>query len=179
MRSAELSDGLDEEAREMASPVCYAHEFESGGSPSAIRHSTFPIWHRMGDLGYFDEGGRLWFCGRMAERVETPAGLMFTECVEAIINQHPRVFRSALVALGERPNQTPAVVIEPISGEWPTDNSAMQCFRDELRELAQASELTRGIERIEFCRAFPVDVRHNAKILRLTLAEQVAAGKLV
>ncbi|MBN1249707.1 MAG: AMP-binding protein, partial [Anaerolineae bacterium] len=29
------------------------------------------IWHRMGDLGYFDAQGRLWFCGRKAHRVTT------------------------------------------------------------------------------------------------------------
>ena len=30
---------------------------------------TGRIWHRMGDLGYFDSEGRLWFCGRKAHRV--------------------------------------------------------------------------------------------------------------
>ncbi|HEV3136832.1 MAG TPA: fatty acid CoA ligase family protein, partial [Pirellulales bacterium] len=29
------------------------------------------VWHRMGDVGYFDEQGRFWFCGRMAHRVQT------------------------------------------------------------------------------------------------------------
>ena len=31
------------------------------------------FWHRMGDLRYLDDEGRLWFCGRLAERVETAA----------------------------------------------------------------------------------------------------------
>ena len=29
------------------------------------------FYHRMGDLGYFDEQGRLWFCGRKSQRVVT------------------------------------------------------------------------------------------------------------
>jgi acyl-CoA synthetase (AMP-forming)/AMP-acid ligase II len=27
------------------------------------------FWHRMGDLGYLDTSGRLWFCGRKSHRV--------------------------------------------------------------------------------------------------------------
>lgn len=178
VRNAELSDGLvteptENDERELASPVCYAHLLDDPAQ-SAIRNpQSEMIFHRMGDLGYFDESGRLWFCGRMAERVETPDGLMFTECVEAIFNRHPRVFRSALVGLGERPNQTPAVVIEPQPGEWP-EGGGEQRFRDELLQLARENELTRKIEQIFFRRAFPVDVRHNAKIHRLDLAKGVA-----
>ena len=29
------------------------------------------FWHRMGDTGYLDSEGRLWFCGRKAHRVRT------------------------------------------------------------------------------------------------------------
>lgn len=31
------------------------------------------VWHRMGDLGYFDADGLLWFCGRKSQRVRTQA----------------------------------------------------------------------------------------------------------
>ena len=47
------------------------------------------IWHRMGDLGYLDERGRLWFCGRKAERVQTAEGDLYTDCVEAISTSTP------------------------------------------------------------------------------------------
>ncbi|GHC07481.1 fatty acid CoA ligase family protein [Cerasicoccus arenae] len=131
------------------------------------------IWHRMGDLGYFDAEGRLWFCGRMAERVETSAGPLYTECVEAIFNKHPRVFRSALVGLGERPNQRPCVVVEPLPGAWPQDTAAQSAFTAELSELAASSPLTSAIAEFRFWKKFPVDVRHNAKIHRLELARSV------
>ena len=36
------------------------------------------FWHRMGDVGYRDEQGRIWFCGRKTHRVITPGGTMFT-----------------------------------------------------------------------------------------------------
>src|SRR5262249_37277437 len=30
------------------------------------------LYHRMGDLGYFDDRGRIWFCGRKSHRVVLP-----------------------------------------------------------------------------------------------------------
>src|SRR5690606_28060128 len=71
------------------------------------------VVHRMGDLGYFDAGGRLWFCGRKSERVETADGPLYTEQVEPIFNTHPQVRRSALVGVGPRGRQTPVLVVEP------------------------------------------------------------------
>ncbi|MEI7771775.1 MAG: fatty acid CoA ligase family protein, partial [Chloroflexales bacterium] len=59
-------------------------------------------WHRMGDLGYLDDQGRLWFYGRKSHRVEAAAGPLYTEPVELVFNQHPAVFRSALVGVGGR-----------------------------------------------------------------------------
>ena len=37
--------------------------------------------HRMGDVGYFDAQGRLWFCGRKTQCVETAHGTLYTEQV--------------------------------------------------------------------------------------------------
>ncbi|MFP6854365.1 MAG: fatty acid CoA ligase family protein, partial [Opitutales bacterium] len=77
------------------------------------------IWHRMGDLGYFDEEGRLWFCGRKAERVETIDGPLYTEQVEPIFHAHVDVRRSALIGIGKKKFREPAIVIEPESGAFP------------------------------------------------------------
>ena len=74
------------------------------------------LWHRMGDVGYIGSDGELWFLGRKAERVETPAGTLFTEACEPIFNTHPDVFRSALIGLGARGNETPAIVVELRAG---------------------------------------------------------------
>jgi hypothetical protein len=43
-------------------------------------------------------------------------------------------------------------------------------IRAELRELGSQNECTRQIQTILFHPAFPVDVRHNAKIFRDKLA---------
>jgi acyl-CoA synthetase (AMP-forming)/AMP-acid ligase II len=127
------------------------------------------FWHRMGDVGYLDSQERLWFCGRKAHIVETAQGRMFSAC-EAIFDEHPRVYRSALVGVGAKPAQRPVIVVEPEAGEFPETSAAREQFERELRELARGNELTRRIETFLFQRALPVDVRHNVKIFREKLA---------
>lgn len=123
-------------------------------------------WHRMGDCGYLDFSGRLWFTGRKAERVTTPNGPMFTEPCEQVFRLHPDVVRCALIGLGEPGKQRAAVVVEAAPGR--ADRA--RAFAQELRTLAVKYPHTAGITRFFFHPKFPVDVRHNAKIHRLQLA---------
>ncbi|MCL2304020.1 MAG: fatty acid CoA ligase family protein [Planctomycetaceae bacterium] len=132
-----------------------------------MRDADGTIWHRMGDVGYLDEKGRFWFCGRKAHRVETADGTLFSIPCEAIFNQHPKVFRSALVGISVAKLKEPAIFIELKPGVEPSDE-----LLQELKSLAKANPLTQRIERIRFHPGFPVDVRHNAKINREQLAEE-------
>ncbi|MCB1606791.1 MAG: AMP-binding protein [Xanthomonadales bacterium] len=126
------------------------------------------IVHRMGDMGYFDEQGRLWFCGRKSQRVVTPNGTLYTEQVEPIINGHPQVFRSALVGIGPAGAQTPVMVLE-LEPDIP--GSEHPRIFAELRELATRHPLTEQLSEFRvYPKAFPVDIRHNAKIGREKLA---------
>lgn len=135
------------------------------------------IWHRMGDLGYLDERGRLWFCGRKKHRVETAEGLLLPVQCEAIYNHHPDAFRTAVVGVGPLGQQRPVLVVEPRAGKMPRTRAARQAFADEMLALGAAHEITRGIRDVLYHPDFPVDVRHNAKIQREKLAVW-AAGKL-
>jgi len=128
------------------------------------------VWHRMGDMGYRDAKGRLWFCGRAAERVETTQGVVYTDCVEAIFNRHPHVARTALIGLGQPPAQKPALVVEPLPGHFPNNRTEREKFSAELRALALAD--TPELAQIFFRKTLPVDVRHNAKIHRLSLTRE-------
>lgn len=123
-------------------------------------------WHRMGDAGYLDAEGRLWFCGRLVERVQTASGTLYTDRVEGIMNTLPGVARSALIGIGQPPDQLPAMVIEPEPGARITEAQVRQ-------HAAQFPQLP-ALAKICFCRSFPVDVRHNAKIHRLELAKRYA-----
>ncbi|MEE9383394.1 MAG: fatty acid CoA ligase family protein [Nannocystaceae bacterium] len=124
------------------------------------------IWHRMGDLGYFDGRGRLWMCGRMAHRLETADGRMYTISCEAVFNTHRAVFRTALVGVRKRKTIMPVICVEREQGVVMTDALLV----DELRGLARAHGHTRRIDTFLVHRALPVDVRHNAKIFREKLA---------
>jgi acyl-CoA synthetase (AMP-forming)/AMP-acid ligase II len=130
------------------------------------------VWHRMGDVGYLDEQDRFWFCGRKSQRVETTAGPLYTEPCETIFNQHPAIFRSALVAIGPRGKQVPGMICEPWPGKFPRWPGARRRLLEQLHQLAQSHALTREItrERLWLWRRLPVDVRHNAKISREQLA---------
>lgn len=132
-----------------------------------IRDADGAIWHRMGDLGKFDERGRMWFCGRKSHRVITSNGTMFTDPTEGIFNAHPKVRRTALVGAGARPNQTPVLCIELEAEHASADREAIL---RELRVLAEPHEVARRIQHFLFHSGFPVDIRHNAKIGRELLA---------
>jgi len=136
---------------------------------SAIPNGTSDTWHRMGDLGYLDASGRLWFCGRKAERVETKSGTLYTEQVEPVFNAHPNVARSALIGTGHD-GRRPAIVIEPVSRDVVATPSLRRKLVREMRELGAAYPHTDLIRLAYLHPHFPVDVRHNAKIHRLALA---------
>ncbi len=132
------------------------------------------IWHRMGDVGCLDHQGRFWFCGRKAHRVETTAGPMYTIPCEAIFNQHPVVYRSALVGIGAQGRQRPVMIVEPWPGKLPRRGLARQALLAELAQMAKANPLTESIEHFLIHRSMPVDIRHNAKIFREKLAPWAA-----
>ncbi len=121
----------------------------------------------MGDLGYRDAQGRVWFCGRKAHRVTTPHETLFTIPCEAIFNTHADVFRTALVGVGAQGRQLPVLCVELEKG---TDTSAVKRIYQELLEIGSQFEITRDIKRVLFHPSFPVDIRHNAKIFREKLA---------
>ncbi|PID77015.1 MAG: peptide synthase [Deltaproteobacteria bacterium] len=142
-------------------------------NPAETRMAKIPdgedIWHRMGDIGYLDQQGRLWFCGRKAHRVETENGTKYTICCEAIANNHPEVFRSALVGITDghsKKYKIPVMVIEKKKNSRMPDAVLLE----EVRELCRKSPLTSDIDIFLVHPGFPVDIRHNAKIFREKIA---------
>jgi acyl-CoA synthetase (AMP-forming)/AMP-acid ligase II len=125
------------------------------------------IWHRMGDVGIIDGAGRLWYCGRVSQRIETGEETLFADQCEAIFNQHPDLRRSAVVGVGPRGRQTPVLCIE-VKGKLSAVDSERVHF--DLLQLAQAHAITRSIRTVLVHPGFPVDIRHNSKIGREELA---------
>ncbi len=119
------------------------------------------LWHRIGDMGYKDTQGRLWFCGRKAHRVITKNKIMYTIPCEAPINTHKSVKRTALVGIGDTHNQEPALIVEPINNQIDGES-----LLKEIANLAKCHPLTKDIKHFLIHPNFPVDIRHNAKIFR-------------
>ena len=129
------------------------------------------IVHRMGDVGYFDPEGRLWFCGRKSQRVETAAGPLYTEQVEPVFNVVPGIRRSALVGVGAFGRQRPVLCYELHADATPAQRAGAEAA---LRARAALFAHTAGIDTFLCHPAFPVDIRHNAKIGREKLAAWAA-----
>jgi len=124
------------------------------------------IIHRMGDVGYFDEQGWLWYCGRKSHRVITNEGVLFTEQIEGIFNVHPLVFRTALVGV----DQSPVLWVELKKGVRTNKDK----IKSALIELAKMHPQASKIKEFLFMKKFPTDVRHNSKIIREDLAKLAA-----
>jgi acyl-CoA synthetase (AMP-forming)/AMP-acid ligase II len=132
------------------------------------------FWHRMGDVGYLDDQGRLWYCGRKSHRVETAGGTMFSVPCEAIAEEHPDVWRAALVGVGAPGQQEPVMLLDPHDPARAKDSAWSARLIDEVRALLAAKPHTAAIKRVLLYPGFPVDRRHNAKIHREELADWVA-----
>ncbi len=126
------------------------------------------VWHRMGDAGYVDARGRLWFCGRKSQRVEKSGGAVLHSLpVEAVVETlvEGTGQRAALVGVGERGAQRAVVFVE--QGDKPVPSLSQ----------VQALPGCAAIDEVRaFAGAFPVDRRHNAKIERERLAVLAAKG---
>lgn len=143
----------------------YIHR-EDANRISKIKYRR-EIIHRMGDAGYFDEDGRLWYCGRKSHRVITKDDVMFTEQIENIFNAHPQVFRTALVGVDDEP----VLWVELQKGVKANKEKIIA----ELKTLAASHPQASRIQKFPFLKKFPTDVRHNSKIIREKLTK-LAAG---
>ncbi len=151
----------------MVTPRYEGEPEATGAAKMTERGENGETWtvHRMGDVGYLDDAGRLWFCGRKRHVVSAPGGPMYPVPCEAIFDVHPDVKKTALVGVAG----TPMIVVELDTARADKDGIAA-----ELLELAEQHPHTRSIKRVLFHPKLPVDVRHNAKIDREALAAWAA-----
>lgn len=117
------------------------------------------IWHRTGDLGYFDDSGRLWLLGRCSAKVEDRFGELFPFAVETAAMQINEVERSALCLVKNKR----ILVIDTLlsSGQVTAKlNDIIERFK---------------IEQV-LVQKIPVDKRHNAKVDYPALLKSIKIG---
>lgn len=168
-----VADGTIGEIVVAGPTVTHKYDKHDEANAAAKIRDGHRILHRMGDVGYRDGDGRIWFCGRKSQRVETAQGTLFTDQCEAVINTHPKVRRCALVGIGQRGNQQPVLVVELCTARLGRGSCGSELIQ-EIKTLAAAHEITKTIDSILFYPSLPVDVRHNAKINRELLAAWAA-----
>jgi len=133
--------------------------------------SRDPGWHRSGDVGHFDDDGRLWVEGRLVHVIVTAAGPVTPVGLELRVEQIPAVTRAAAVGVGPRGAQQVVIVCEVPGGQT---GLAPNGLREAVRTV-----LDLEIPAVLLVQALPVDIRHNSKIDRLRVgrwAQRVLAG---
>ena len=123
------------------------------------------LFHKVGDVGRIDDQNRLWFWGRKEHVVRLGEQKMYPLPCETIFTQHPKIKRAALVGPIIDGRIVPSLVLELHDGSTTMPATLLK----DLRELRDAHEQTKLIERFYLKETFPVDVRHNIKIDRLKL----------
>jgi len=140
-------------------------------NPVATRENKIPcadgeVWHRTGDIGYFDEQGRIWLTGRQNDVVKHCELQLQPYLLENQLDCIGGVVRSALI---QGPNKQAVLCVELLADEM---FEAMPKIKSYLSDnQLQEAEVIR-LQKI------PVDVRHNSKIDRHQLRTQLASGKL-
>jgi hypothetical protein len=131
-----------------------------GGRASSIAWATSATSTRRAGCGSAGARPSAWKARRPAVHRTGRAG----------VHVHPQARRTALVGVGAAGAQVPVLCVELLA-----DAAVTPGIEAELRALGAAHAATAGIDTFLRHPAFPVDIRHNAKIGREKLA--VWAGK--
>ena len=126
------------------------------------------FFHRMGDLGYYDENGLLRFMGRKVERVITKDGPLETERCEPLVNAMKNISRSALIGIGRGRIKEPCLVVEMSK----TNEISFETLKANILKKLNLHLPKFSFRFVVLEKCLPVDSRHNAKIHRLSLAKK-------
>jgi acyl-coenzyme A synthetase/AMP-(fatty) acid ligase len=133
-------------------------------------------WHRSGDVGHFDDAGRLWIEGRRIHLITGPEGLVTPVGIEHAAETVRGVARAAAVGVGPTGTQQVVVVValdDPVRMPSLADDELADRIRDAV-PVDVAAVLTVS--------SLPVDKRHNSKIDRTKVAawaSKVLAGQRI
>ncbi len=153
---------------EAVSPLYWGRP-DADAAAKILDPGTGRMWHRMGDVGYRDSAGRLWFCGRKAHVVWADEGPVYPDQVEPVLGAAEGVARAALVGVRRGGRVVPVVCYELDAGSEFFRSGGV--IEDALAEQALNFAHTQTIRRfLHYPHPFPVDVRHNSKVNREALA---------
>jgi acyl-coenzyme A synthetase/AMP-(fatty) acid ligase len=127
-------------------------------------------WHRTGDVGHLDDGGRLWVEGRLAHVLTCPDGPVTPVAAELAAQRAARTPLAALVGIGPAGVQVPVIVLlAPGPPLGLADTDLTQRVRAAVRD-----ETGVDVAAVLTMRELPVDVRHRSKVDRTRIGREAA-----
>ena len=131
-----------------------------------IRTTGGHVWHRLGDLGYLDEDGRIYVVGRVNDTVQRRGRSLYPLVVEPLIEQLPFVRRCGLVG-HPRKGMNRSILAYEAEGR-PARRRQRREREDTIR--AECERIDVIIDQVVVVGEIPVDRRHNGKVERDELA---------
>lgn len=137
------------------------------------RASRNPGWHRTGDIGRFDSGGRLWVEGRLGHVITTPQGPVGPVSLEQKIARGlAGEYAVAAVGIGPPGVQVPIIVCAPDVPGASGRHRGLALASIDLADAVRAIEP--NVAAVLWCSHMPVDIRHGAKVDRALLAKEAS-----
>ncbi len=129
-------------------------------------------FHRIGDMGYFDDWGRLWYLGRQSHTIYQDTYVLYPISFEGVINAHSKVKKSALIQVEDQACM--AIICQDDLTLGPV---AQESFFNELRVFSKKLVPIDQIKKFFLVESFPVDIRHNIKIDRPALGDSLTGSE--
>lgn len=142
--------------------------FEYYGDEAKTRACRRDDFVCVGDLGYVDDEGYLFLCGRKAELIISSGMNIYPAEIEQALSEHPAVADCAVVAEPhELFGEVPRALVQPMPGTVP----GTELTRELLRFLAERVAAMKLPRRIDYHTALPRDP--NGKLLRGALRREL------
>ena len=122
------------------------------------------VWHRMGDMGYLDQEGLIWFCGRKKHKFKVNNEVIYPIMLEQVVNTTSIVSKSAVVL--HTKIQKPVLVVE--AGQLNLDQ------KNAILKACKENKSTQILDEVYSMKKLPVDTRHNIKIDRSLISHIIS-----
>jgi len=129
------------------------------------------IWHRLGDVGYFDSLGRIWFCGRSSHIININKQFIYPIKIESIFNNNVMIKRSALIKIITSNKSYLALIIERHDKKTKLYFNKKTSFVTQLIKINDCIKKENQVTKFFLSKELPLDRRHNIKIDRIKLAQ--------
>lgn len=133
-------------------------------------------WHRTGDVGHLDSGGRLWVQGRLAHVIHTATGPLTPYPVENRIRRLPTIDDAAVVGVGPVGAAQAVAIVVPserlgVAARVTGGPRGHRVLADAERAGRVRAAAGVPVAAVLVRDWLPVDIRHASKIDRTALAD--------